>query len=90
MRFSAAPEVSVPERVAVVTGASRGIGAVIARALADDGYAVCLLARDGAAAAVVAAEIGSVGHLGRLAMAISVDVTDGLVVGEAVGAVLSS
>jgi len=86
MRCSAAPEVFVPERVAVVTGASRGIGAVIARALANDGYAVCLLARDGSAAAVVADEIGS---LGGLAMALSVDVTNEVVVGEAVGAVMS-
>ncbi|HEY8821116.1 MAG TPA: SDR family oxidoreductase [Dermatophilaceae bacterium] len=77
----------VQERVAVVTGASRGIGAVIARALADDGYAVCLLARDGSAAAVVAGEIGS---SGGLSMAMSVDVTDEVGVGEAVGTVLSA
>ena len=75
------------QRVAVVTGASRGIGAAIAGALADDGYAVCLLARDGSAAALLADEIGNSG--GR-AMAMSVDVTNELVVGEAVGAVLSS
>lgn len=77
----------VPDRVAVVTGASRGIGAVIARALADDGYAVCLLARDGSAAAAVADEIGS---LGGLAMSRSVDVTDEVRVGDVVDAVLSS
>ena len=80
----------VPQRVAVVTGASRGIGALIARALANDGYAVCLLARDGSAAGVVAGEIGSVGRLGRLAMAMSVDVTDEVAVGESIDAVLSS
>ena len=81
-----------PERVAVVTGASRGIGAALARALADDGYAVCLLARDGSAAAAVAAEIGPETETGprRLVMARSVDVTDEVQVGEAVGAVLSS
>ena len=77
----------VPDRVAVVTGASRGIGAVIARALADDGYAVCLLARDGSAAAAVADEIGS---LGGQAMSRPVDVTDEVRVGDAVDAVLSS
>ena len=75
------------QRVAVVTGASRGIGAMIARALADDGYGVCLLARDGSAAAAVAGEIGSVGGL---AMTRSVDVTDEVAVGETVRAVLSS
>lgn len=78
--------VSMPERVAVVTGASRGIGAAIAQALAEDGYAVCLLARDGSAAAALASEIGS---RGGLAMARSVDVTDEVAVGESVEAVLS-
>ena len=77
-----------PERVAVVTGASRGIGAAIARALAGNGYAVCLLARDGSAAARVAAEIGSLGE--RPAMSRSLDVTDEIAVGAAVDEVLSS
>jgi len=79
--------VSAPERVAVVTGASRGIGVAIARALSGHGYAVCLLARDGSGAARVADEIGSVGGL---AMARSLDVTDEVAVRDAVEAVLSS
>lgn len=77
---------SGPARVAMVTGASRGIGAAIAGALADRGYAVCLLARDGAAAAAVAAEIRAGGGL---AMARSLDVTAEVAVGEATDAVLS-
>lgn len=76
----------VSVRVAMVTGASRGIGAAIARALANRGYAVCLLARDGAAAAGVASEIGARG--GR-AVARSLDVTDEAAVGEATEAALS-
>jgi NAD(P)-dependent dehydrogenase (short-subunit alcohol dehydrogenase family) len=80
-------EMPKPEKVAVVTGASRGIGAVIARGLALDGYAVCLLARNGSVAAAVADEIGATGGL---AMARSADVTDEDAVGDAVGAVLSA
>jgi NAD(P)-dependent dehydrogenase (short-subunit alcohol dehydrogenase family) len=74
-------------RVAVVTGASRGIGAMIARALASDGYGVCLLARDGSALATVADQIRSGGGL---AMARTLDVTDEMAVSDAVGAVLGS
>lgn len=60
-------------RVAVVTGASRGIGRASAIALARQGAAVALLARDQTAVAAVAAEIQSTG--GRCA-AIPCDVTD--------------
>ena len=82
------PRSSHPARVAVVSGASRGVGAIIARALGASGYAVCLLARDGPAAAAVAAEIGSLG--GGPVMARSVDVTDEVAVGDAVEVVLAS
>jgi len=75
------------QRVAVVTGASRGIGELIARALGTEGYAVCLLARNGLLATGVADEIGAAG---ALAMARAVDVTDELAVGDAVETVLSS
>ena len=84
---SSRPPRQLPDRVAVVTGASRGIGELISRALATAGYAVCLLARDGAAAAAVAAEIESTG--GR-AMARSADVTDEAAVAGATEAVLAS
>lgn len=45
-------------RGAVVTGASRGIGAAIAEALAANGAAVALVARNGAALASLASKIG--------------------------------
>ncbi len=51
------------ERVAIVTGASRGIGRAIATRLAADGFAVALLARNGDALLEVQKEIGSTGGL---------------------------
>ena len=45
-------------KIALVTGASRGLGEGAARALADQGAEVMLLARDGALVQAVAREIG--------------------------------
>ena len=60
-------------KVALVAGASRGIGADTARAFARDGYAVVLGARDDAALASVAADIEQRG--GRAVTAVT-DVGD--------------
>ena len=57
-------------RVAVITGASSGIGEATARALARDGYRVALLARRGDRIRALADE------LGEGAIAIQADVTD--------------
>jgi NAD(P)-dependent dehydrogenase (short-subunit alcohol dehydrogenase family) len=57
----------------IVTGASRGIGAEIARAMAREGAAVVLAARDAEALAKVAAEIAGEG--GR-ALAVPTDVSE--------------
>ena len=62
------------ERVLLVTGASRGIGAAIALAGAREGYRVCInYNRSRSAAEALAARIGSNG--GR-AIAVQADVGD--------------
>jgi 3-oxoacyl-[acyl-carrier protein] reductase len=45
-------------RVAIVTGASRGIGLAIARRLVDEGARVCITARDAGALSAVAEDLG--------------------------------
>jgi NAD(P)-dependent dehydrogenase (short-subunit alcohol dehydrogenase family) len=42
-------DLQLTQRRAVITGASRGIGLAVARALADEGAQVALVARDGEA-----------------------------------------
>src|SRR6185437_13545907 len=69
-------------RHVLVTGASRGIGASIAVALAAEGAEVSLVGRDAARLAEVAAEAGGAGR----ALPITADVTDGAAVEEAFAA----
>jgi NADP-dependent 3-hydroxy acid dehydrogenase YdfG len=68
-------------RVALVTGASRGIGLAIARTLAASGAQVAMLARSASVLAERAAEIGD------RAMAIPCDVSDAGAVERAMAAV---
>ncbi|MEV7547943.1 SDR family NAD(P)-dependent oxidoreductase, partial [Streptomyces sp. NPDC089915] len=50
-----------PKKIALVTGANRGMGRDIARQLAERGVHVLLSGRDGAAVAGAAAELRAAG-----------------------------
>jgi 3-oxoacyl-[acyl-carrier protein] reductase len=62
-------------RVALVTGASRGIGASVALALAQAGAAVAINYRERAVAAEAVA--GRIAAIGRRAITVAADVSDG-------------
>ncbi len=78
------PPAAMSGRVAIVTGAARGIGSATARRLAADGLAVAVLDLEEAACALVADGIAAVG--GR-AVGISCDVSDEASVERAVSRV---
>lgn len=70
LHYRAVMDLGLRDRVAVVTGASRGIGRCIALSLAAEGCQVLLCARDASALGSLADELGGAG------VAFSVDVTD--------------
>jgi len=77
-----------PNDIALITGASKGIGAAVARALARDGYDIWLNYRgDHEAAKGVAARIGELGRSCRL---LPFDVSDAASVKAALGELLET
>jgi 3-oxoacyl-[acyl-carrier protein] reductase len=70
-----------PDRVAIVTGAARGIGEATARKLAADGFKVAVVDLDEAACAATVTEIHDAGGS---ALAIGADVSDPVQVAAAV------
>ena len=80
----ASPIVSLEGRVALVTGAARGIGAATALALAEAGARVAALDRD---AEGLERTLHEIGRAGGTALAITAEVTDAPAVERAVDAV---
>jgi NAD(P)-dependent dehydrogenase (short-subunit alcohol dehydrogenase family) len=75
------------DRVALVTGANRGIGREVARQLAERGYEVLLSARDGAKASAAAAELTA--STGGVVRPLTLDVADPQSIADAAEAVRS-
>src|ERR1700716_1351021 len=74
-------------RVALVTGANRGIGREVARQLAERGYQVLLSARDGAKASAAAEELSA--GTGGVLRPLTLDVSDPQSISAAADAVRS-
>lgn len=81
------PRFDLDGRVALVTGAARGIGRAVALAMANAGADVALGLRDGASASDLQTEIEA---LGRRALRVPMDVRDLAQVSSAVATVVGS
>ena len=75
-------DLALADKRALVTGGSRGIGKAVARALADEGVDVALLARDAARLDAAAAELAAA--TGRRIVAVAADTGDDASVDRAV------
>ena len=80
-------DLELTNKVAIITGASRGIGAAVAMELAREGCDVALVARDGEKLAEVAADITRT--TGRRAFAHTADLTRREAAGAAVAAAVA-
>ncbi len=75
---------STDQRIAIVTGAARGIGAAVSQRLSSDGFAVAVLDLDESACSTT---VDAITASGGRALAVGVDVADGVAVETAVARV---
>ena len=80
-------EIDLSGKVAIVTGAGRGIGKAIALRLAEAGADVCVTART---VAEIEATAQGVRQIGRAAVAVQGDATDAIAVAEVVGKTITA
>lgn len=80
-------EAAHDDRVAIITGAARGLGAAIARSLSADGMRIVAVDRDTAGAEAMAAELI---EGGAQATAIGADITDEASVSRAIDGAVSA
>jgi 3-oxoacyl-[acyl-carrier protein] reductase len=85
--MSAADTTAASPQVALVTGASRGIGRAIARALAQAGFQVVGTATTAAGAAVITQDLALLLQPGCVAKGVVLDVTDGAALDAAIDAI---
>ncbi len=76
-------------KVAIVTGASRGIGACVARGLAEDGFSLALTARSKEGLDQVASSIKQKKYDGVQVLTFPCDVSDSKAINEMVSSVVS-
>lgn len=77
-------DLGLTDKVAIVTGSSRGLGMASARSLAAEGCLVCLCARGEARLRSAAAEVASAAGDPRRVLAVAADVTQPDGIGEVV------
>ena len=68
-------DLGLTDKVAIVTGSSRGLGLASARALAAEGCRVCLCARTESRLAEAAREVGAIAGRGDRVLSIAADVS---------------
>src|SRR5687767_11735680 len=68
-------DLALTDKVAIVTGSSRGLGLASARALVAEGCRVCICARGGEQLAAAALEVEAVARRPQMVLAVQADVS---------------